>query len=145
MKIILDILEAAGIDATKSFYLKVTNGSWMPLVIEGIGTGPSGRPAISVCHYGEQNGDLMRDPEMCFELAKDYRKSAEGTPILYPYYWRNDYAGIEQESRYSKDGQEYVRRNWLAQHTSFARMWNKNIKDQGFLKAVKAGTFQTEA
>jgi hypothetical protein len=24
---------------------------------------------LSVAHYGEQNGDLMRDPEMCFEFG----------------------------------------------------------------------------
>ena len=33
--------------------------------------GPTGLPAVSVTHYGEQNGDLMRDPEMCFELRQD--------------------------------------------------------------------------
>ena len=42
----------------------------MALVIEATDeSGPCGLPAISVCHYGEQNGDLMRDPEMCFELG----------------------------------------------------------------------------
>ncbi len=42
----------------------------MELVIEGMDeSGPMGLPAISVCHYGEQNGDPMRDPEMCFELG----------------------------------------------------------------------------
>jgi hypothetical protein len=42
----------------------------MPLVIEATDeSGPLGLPAISVCHYGEQNGDAMRDPEMSFELG----------------------------------------------------------------------------
>jgi len=26
-------------------------------------------PALSIAHRGEQNGDLMRDPEMIFELG----------------------------------------------------------------------------
>jgi hypothetical protein len=30
---------------------------------------PVGLPAISVAHYGQQNGDLMRDPEMCDQMA----------------------------------------------------------------------------
>jgi hypothetical protein len=43
----------------------------MALVIEATPEpGPCGSPAISIAHYGEQNGDLMRDPEMCFELSK---------------------------------------------------------------------------
>jgi hypothetical protein len=42
----------------------------MALVIEAAPEpGPLGAQAISVAHYGEQNGDLMRDPEMCFELT----------------------------------------------------------------------------
>jgi len=36
---------------------------------------------ISVAHYGEQNGDLMRDPEMCFELTM------QNGPELIPFYW----------------------------------------------------------
>ena len=49
--------------------------------------------AISVCHYGEQNGDLMHDPEICFE-----RGFADG-PHLNAFYSRNDYVGVEQWSR----------------------------------------------
>lgn len=42
----------------------------MALVIEALDeSGPLGLPALSVAHCGEQNGDLMRDPEMCFELG----------------------------------------------------------------------------
>jgi hypothetical protein len=42
----------------------------MELVIEAMDeSGPMGLPSISVAHYGEQNGDAMRDPEMCFELG----------------------------------------------------------------------------
>ncbi len=66
----------------------------MALVIEGMDeSGPMGLPAISVAHYGEQNGDLMRDPEMCFKLG------LAGGPHLNPFYFRNDYMGVEQWSR----------------------------------------------
>ena len=71
----------------------------MALIIEATPEpGPFGFPAISVAHYGEQNGDLMRDhPEMCFELAKPIG----GTLFLDP--WRNDYLGVEQWSRSIRD------------------------------------------
>jgi hypothetical protein len=68
MKIILDILKRAG-GYRPSLYLKIDNSPYMPLVIEGAPRiGPLGLPTLSVAHYGEMNGDLMRDPEMCFEL-----------------------------------------------------------------------------
>jgi len=47
----------------------------MTLVIEGMqARGPNGLPAVSVTHYGEQNGDLVGDPEMIFEAEE----SSEG-------------------------------------------------------------------
>src|SRR5580704_17247031 len=93
MQTLLDILKRAG-GWNPGLYLKIENAPYMALVIEATDeSGPSGLPAISVAHYGEQNGDLMRDPEMCFELG-----FAEG-PHLEPFYFRNDYLGIEQWSR----------------------------------------------
>jgi hypothetical protein len=68
-KTILDILKKAG-GWHPGLYLKIDNAPYMELVIEAMDeSGPMGLPAISVAHYGEQNGDLMRDPEMCFELG----------------------------------------------------------------------------
>jgi len=62
--------------------LKIENQPHMSLVIEAMDeSGPCGLPALSVAHYGEQNGDLMRDPEMCFELG------FAGGAHLSPYYW----------------------------------------------------------
>ena len=53
---------------------------------------------FSLAHYGQQNGDAMRDPEMLFALHKE-------TQQFIPYYYRNDYCGIEQNSvRWSEDG-----------------------------------------
>jgi len=41
----------------------------MALVIEATDeSGSCGLPVISVCHYGEQNGDLMRDPRRCVSI-----------------------------------------------------------------------------
>jgi hypothetical protein len=41
----------------------------MRLVIEHVGTGLRGGELVSVAHYGVQNGDPMRDPEIVFEVV----------------------------------------------------------------------------
>src|SRR5271170_4018740 len=92
-KTILDILRKAG-GWHPGLYLKIDNPPYLELVIEAMDeSGPMGLPALSVAHYGEQNGDLMRDPEMCFELG------LVGGEYLDPFYWRNDYVAVEQWSR----------------------------------------------
>ncbi|MGC1784475.1 MAG: hypothetical protein WA708_18265, partial [Acidobacteriaceae bacterium] len=98
MKTVLELIKRAG-GWHPGLYLKIDNAPYMELVIEAMDeSGPCGLPAVSVAHYGEQNGDLMRDPEMCFELGL-----AVG-PHLNAFYWRNDYAGVEQWSRFIRDG-----------------------------------------
>jgi hypothetical protein len=69
MKTILNILKKAG-GWRPNLYIRIENPPYLPSVIEAVDeSGPLGLPALSVCHYGEQNGDAMRDPEMCFELG----------------------------------------------------------------------------
>jgi hypothetical protein len=103
MKTILRILERAG-DFRPTLYLKIENPPYMALVIEATPEpGPTGLLAISIAHYGEQNGDLMRDPEMCFELSKPPLCEMS----LSSFYFRNDYLGVEQYSRY-RDGENYI-------------------------------------
>lgn len=50
--------------ASQDFHLKVENSPWMPLVIERHGD------EISVAHYGEMNGDSIRDPELYGEKSQ---------------------------------------------------------------------------
>lgn len=113
-------------------YLKIDNAPFMQLAIEGMDeSGPTGLPAISVAHYGQQNGDAMRDPEMCFELG------IVGGPHLNPFYFRNDYVGVEQWSR-DINGPTYVHHVELhRQHQQFAQLWDKNLRSQGFLEAFE--------
>ena len=130
MQTILDILKRAG-GFRPGLYLKIENAPYMELVIEAIGTGPMGLPALSVAHYGEQNDDLMRDPEMCFELCLPIGSKA----CLDPFYWRNDYLGVEQWSR------NLIRDHYVCllelhkQHEQFAEIWNDNLRLQGFVEA----------
>jgi len=111
-------------------HVKIENGAFMVLSIEKIGQGPHNLPAISVCHYGEQNGDLMRDPEMCFEITPDGQ--------FHPYYFRNDYTGTEHEVYFrTEDGREMVRPRLKKELSAFARQWSVNLREQGFIKAAR--------
>ena len=131
MQTILQILKLAG-GWHHGLNLKIENPPYMALVIESTDeSGPCGLPAISVAHYGEQNGDLMRDPEMCFEFGLG------GGAHLTPFYWRNDYAGIEQWSRFIQDGHYAFHTQLYKQHEQFAKQWDKNLRGQGFIEAFE--------
>jgi hypothetical protein len=130
MQTILRILERAG-GYRPTLYLKIENPPYMALVIEAAPEpGPLNLPTISVAHYGEQNGDLMRDPEMCLEL--DAREGGH----LSAFYFRNDYLGMEQWSRFVRDAQCIVHAELYQRHEEFARMWDENLRVQGFLEAT---------
>ena len=129
MRTLLDILTSAG-GWAPDLYLHIDNPPFLPLVIEAMDeSGPCGRPAISVAHYGKQNGDAMRDPEMCFEV-----EFTDGGN-LDPFYYRNDYVGIEQWSRSIADGQYTCHKELHRQHQEFARLWCRNLRAQGFVEA----------
>jgi hypothetical protein len=134
MKTILAILKQAG-GWHHGLSLKIENPPYMALVIEATDeSGPCGLPVLSVCHYGEQNGDLMRDPEMCFELG------LAGGAHLNAFYYRNDYLGVEQWSR-AIDGDNYVFNPSLyAQQEEFAKQWDNNLRSQGFAEAFARQT-----
>jgi hypothetical protein len=130
MQTVLRILERAG-GYRPTLYLKIENPPYMALVIEAVPEpGPLGLPALSVAHYGEQNGDLMRDPEMCFELAE-----RGGTLALDAYYFRNDYMGSEQWSRNLVRGKYVALPELHRQHELFAADWDNALRLQGFAAA----------
>ena len=102
-----------------------TDEAYMPVYIEIIDRSEAYNH-ISLAHYGEQNGDMMRDPEMLFALHKE-------TQQFIPYYYRNDYCGIEQNSvKWSEDGIALNPR-LQAEHTTFANQWLRNIAAQQHL------------
>ena len=110
--------------------VRLTVNGYLPLSIEAIGTSADGNPLISICHYGEQNGDLMRDPDMVFEIH-----AWADAPAAEPLSFRNDYMGLLQEVyRYGADGKKtHVNAKLKQELTSFARTWFINLKNQGFL------------
>ena len=110
--------------------VRLTVPGFMPLSVEDIGQSGDGNRLISLCHYGEQNGDLMRDPDMVFEIH-----AWADAPAAEPLSFRNDYMGLLQEVyRYGADGKKtHVNAKLKQELTSFARTWFINLKNQGFL------------
>lgn len=87
----------------------------------------------SVAHYGEQNGDLMRDPDVTMGVDRE-----AGT--VEPLTYQNDYIG-----RYWEVYKDYVdgkpTKYYPAMKKDLSAMvtaWAKNIKAQGFNPAVHA-------
>jgi hypothetical protein len=110
--------------------IRLTVNGYMPLSLEHIGQSAEDNRLIAISHTGEQNGDLMRDPEMVFELH------AHG--MAEPLSFRNDYMGVMQEIyRYDDSGKKtHVNTRLKQDLKSFARTWFKNLKDQGFLSTT---------
>lgn len=81
---------------------------------------------VSVCHYYEQNGDLMRDPEMVYNVHLDLH----GT--TFPAYFRQD-GGFAKEDEvfFEKDGKKLYHPKMLKSLKSFSRTWAANLRAQG--------------
>lgn len=110
--------------------IRLTVNGYMPLSVEDIGKSAEGNRLVSICHYGEQNGDLMRDPDMVFEFHQ-WPDALAAEPLSF----RNDYMGTMQEVyRYEDSGKKtHVNARLKQDLKSFARTWFKNLEDQGFL------------
>lgn len=111
-----------GLLALQTTKIDNSDGAFMPVHIEIVGRTEKYN-ILSLAHYGEQNGAAMRDPEMIFALHKESQQ-------FIPYYYRNDYAGIEQYSvKWTGEG-VLLNRRLQAQHTTFANQWLRNIATQ---------------
>ena len=129
----LPILRA--VQAHPEQYFRVENAPFMPLSVEVIGQGPENDPYVdvSICHYGEQNGDLMRDPEMIVRVR-------EASETVEAVYFRNDYMGVEQEVYRVVDGRTYVYPGWRKDQNRFLATWLKNLQEQGFITLMREMT-----
>jgi hypothetical protein len=109
-------------------HVQLRTEGFMPLTIEKLEheRGPHGGVLVSVMHTHEQNGDLMRDPDVVFEVVGD---------VWSPLSYRQDSLGLLQEAVYVEDGKAMVRPKLLADISKFCRLWDRNLRDQGFLKA----------
>ncbi len=134
MKTVLKVIQEAG-GLQPGLCVPIENAPWMRLVIEVLSErGPVGHVVVSVAHYGEQNSDPMRDPEMLFEVVED----EGGRPEFWPFYFRNDYVGVEQWSRRRDEaGNLHCVPKRTRDLEQFAEMWDRNLREQGFLEAFQ--------
>jgi len=109
--------------------VRITVPGYMPLSVEKIGVTQDGHRLVSLCQYGEQNGDLMRDPDLVF-MVTDLPDGAAAEPLSF----RNDYLGLSQEVyRYDEAGRRtHVVPPLKQELKEFAESWFANLKDQGF-------------
>ena len=124
VKTILQPIEEAG-GLPKAGCISSYNEPWMRLVIEVLPErGPDGHVVVSVAHYGEQNSDAMRDPEMLFEVVEEGSRQLE----FWPFYFRNDYAAVEQWSRRRDEaGTLHCLPRRTRELEQFAEMWDRNF------------------
>jgi len=100
-----------------------TDGLFMPVHVEIIDHSKYGNH-VSIAHYYEQNGDLMKDPEMTF------LDSLKGN--VFPMTFEQDGGMPICQVAMEIDENDVIRRNdkLLESLADFANMWVKNIKDQ---------------
>jgi len=114
------------VNASEDHYNKFLAGGYMPLCIERLGYRVHGLPVYSMTHYGEQNGDLMRDPDITFTVDQK-------NGLIDPLSYQNDYAGTFHEVYdTNENGEEVYRPRWRKDIDDFLKIWTTNIYDQGF-------------
>jgi len=113
--------------------VRITVPGYLPLSVEEIGFSGDGYRLVSLCHYGEQNGNLMRDPDIVF-LFHNLPDGMAAEPVSF----RNDYLGIVQEVyRYDEAGRRtHVLPSLKPELKEFAESWFANLKDQGFFAST---------
>jgi hypothetical protein len=103
--------------------VRIENEPYLPLAVERLWD-----DQISLCHYGELNGDLMRDPEVVFLV--------EGQKAR-PAYFRNDYAAFEQATVPGHFSEVPVKEAAQKDLDQFVSEWWTNIREQGFFEAAR--------
>lgn len=113
--------------------MRLTVPGYMPLSVEDIGSSEEGYRLVSLCHYGEQNGDLMRDPDMVF-LFHNCPDGMAAEPVSF----RNDYLGICHEVyRCDAAGRRtHVFPTLKQELKKFATTWFATLRVQGFFGAT---------
>lgn len=121
-------------------FIKIENHPYLPLTIEMIGEGPNELEQIAVSHHFIQNGDLMRDPEIVFEI--DQSEKVWG---FHPVEVTMDPVGRRARATWIENGKVLRNMQEFRDLKSFARTWDKNIKEQGFDKAPVKTSATTKA
>ena len=81
--------------------------------------------SVSLCHYGECNGDAMRDPEVVFICYK-----SDNVWKYAPATFRNDWCGVDEQDILVKDGRIAFKDDSQRDLVEFCEGWFENIADQ---------------
>ena len=132
MKTIAKIIEArGGMESLKTNgSLRIENGRLLPLVVEYAGQGPRGHDLDSVAHVTTINDDTAYDPEMEFEI--------DPTGKWLPVSIRQDPVDFRRVAVWVTDRRVQLAPAYVRELERFARMWDRNLRAQGFLEAVEA-------
>lgn len=114
-----------------------TEGAYMPLHVEILQTEERQTAnsrwthrLVSLAHYGELNGDLMKDPDMVFLWHEEPEAPERAWAV--PVEYQNDYAAFYQQAvKYDPSLQLLgVRPKVCRELVDFSDLWMKNIKEQ---------------
>lgn len=121
------------VDRAEGRHKKFHSPGFMDLSMEYLGYADRhGFPVYAMAHYGEQNGDLMADPDMTFSVDRDAGRVEALT-------WQNDYLGrYDEVYRRRDDGALLYSPSIRTSLDDFLWRWAKNLQDQGFDPAEAA-------
>ncbi|MGB7532996.1 MAG: hypothetical protein WA977_08510 [Halobacteriota archaeon] len=121
-KKVMDVLTGYIDGANDHKIIDNTEGTFMPVHVEHVNNCKLGQ-IFSIAHYYEQNGDMMRDPDM------EFIKGGDGE--YYPISFWQDAPPVRDEPIKWVDG-DIVGYNEKQQAAlvPFANIWMKNIKEQ---------------
>jgi Domain of unknown function (DUF6908) len=115
-------------------YVRIEVAHRLPLTIERIGFGPRGRPQVAVAHYCERNGDLLRDPEVVFEVLACPGRRLAFSPISCVHDPAPERLAVYADA----DGLAWTRAAVDQQIRGYARAWDRTLREQGFLEVACA-------
>jgi hypothetical protein len=122
-KKVMDLLTANWDSVGNGRKIDNTEGTFMPVHVELIRECNLGQ-IYSITHYYEQNGDLMRDPDMEFIKGGD----GEYYPIS---FWQDSPLKRDEALEWGEDDEiSKIKPKLQAELVTFANMWMKNIKEQ---------------
>lgn len=84
--------------------VRITSPGFMPLSIERVGKSGDGHDLIAMSHTATQNGDLMRDPEIVFEVSQHPKSATDDIRLMTRAAWRK----IHRDYRSEIDGHPYI-------------------------------------
>lgn len=120
--------------AMKDGYVKHDNGSpaFMAASVENVSSLYRGYRSLSIAHYYEQNGDLMRDPEMVFSRFDYYSaRTGKTEKRWFPVMYQQDGIGIYRELLTLRDDGKFEYHSyWQPDSARFAATWLENIVQQ---------------